>query len=339
MVDQNGHRSADYPGSDAVPAQPAPLPRFDVQLRAPDLARWQRGNAGIPGFMSFTGPLPGPHVLLLALTHGNEIAGAIALDRLLTAGVRPQRGRLSFGFVNLAAFNDFDPAQPTTSRFVEEDMNRVWDAAVLDGPRRSVELERAREIRPLLESADLVLDLHSMLWPSDPLILSGPTAKGGALASAIGTPDLVVADLGHAAGRRVIDYPRFVDPATPSVAILVEAGQHWEAKTVDTMLASIAGLLRHAGTVVDHRALPAPPVLARPPRLAEVTMTVTAITGGFAFVRPWRGGEVVARRNTLIALDGDIEIRTPHDDCLLVMPSLRTSRGHTAVRLARFRPA
>ncbi len=43
-------------------------------------------------------------------------------------------------------------------------------------------------------------------------------------------------------------------------------------------------------------------------------------------------------RNTLIALDGNTEIRTPHDDCLLVMPSLRPSRGHTAVRLARFDP-
>jgi hypothetical protein len=54
-------------------------------------------------------------------------------------------------------------------------------------------------------------------------------------------------------------------------------------------------------------------------------------------VRPFAGGDVVPRRDTLIALDGMAEIRTPHDDCLLVMPSLRPSRGHTAVRLARFR--
>ena len=68
-----------------------------------------------------------------------------------------------------------------------------------------------------------------------------------------------------------------------------------------------------------------------------MTTTVTAATAGFAFVQPWRGGDVVARRNTLIALDGNAEIRTAYDDCLLVMPSLRTSRGHTAVRLARLR--
>ena len=53
-------------------------------------------------------------------------------------------------------------------------------------------------------------------------------------------------------------------------------------------------------------------------------------------MQPYRGGDVIRRRNTLIALDGETEIRTPHDDCLLIMPSLRPSRGHTAVRLARF---
>ena len=79
----------------------------------------------------------------------------------------------------------------------------------------------------------------------------------------------------------------------------------------------------------------APDGAAARPRLAEVTQTVTARTTGFAFLRPFRGGHVVPERNTLIALDGDTEIRTPHDDCLLVMPSLRTAPGHTAVRLAR----
>ena len=62
------------------------------------------------------------------------------------------------------------------------------------------------------------------------------------------------------------------------------------------------------------------------------------MTKHFAFVQPFRGGEIIARRNTLIAMDGETEIRTPYNDCLLVMPSLRPGRGHTAVRLARFIP-
>ena len=281
---------------------------------------------------------PGPHVALVALTHGNELAGAIALDRLLRAGIRPLRGRLTLGFANLAAFERFDPRQPTASRFLDEDLNRVWDASVLDGPRQSSELQRAREMRPLIDSVDVLLDLHSMLWPSDPLILCGVTPKGRALALAVGTPPLVVADSGHISGPRMIDYARFTDPNAPQAAVLVEAGQHWERATVEITLASIAGLLHHL-KMVDPEVVPPPLRIREPSRFAEVTMPVTANTASFAFVQAFRGGDIVPQRNTLIAMDGTTEIRTPHDQCLLVMPSPRPSRGHTAVRLARFATA
>ena len=212
----------------------------------------------------------------------------------------------------------------------------MWDPVLLDGPHRSSEVVRAREIRPLIDTVDVLLDLHSMLWASDPLMLCGGTEKGLRLARNIGVPDLVVADHGHAGGRRLIDYPRFSDPRTPFAANLVEAGLHWEPETVATALATVAGLLRHLDVVREPTALLPPPPRRSRQRVAMVTETVTATTGKFSFVQPWRGGDIIQRRNTLIALDGGVEIRTPHDECLLVMPSLRPSRGHTAVRLARF---
>lgn len=311
------------------------LPRFEVQLDVADISAWRAGNTGVRGFTTLTSSLPGPHAAILALSHGNEIGGAIALERLMRAGTTPLRGRLTFGFVNLTAFDQFDPRQPTLSRFVDEDINRAWDEAVLDGPRRSIELDRAREIRPLIDTVDVLLDLHSMLWPSDPLILCGRTMSGRDLACGIGVPKLVVADEGHAGGRRLIDYTRFSDPGTPFAANLVEAGQHWRKSTVETMLSAATGLLRHLNMIKIESSLLQLPA-AGGSRVAEVTVTVTATTNNFSFVQPWRGGEVVPRRNTLLALDGAAEIRTPHDNCLLVMPSLRPSRGHTAVRLARF---
>jgi hypothetical protein len=321
--------SQDFSSAAEWCAPTRPLPDFAVNLSAPDLSPWFCGNTGVPGFWRFAAPEPGPHVGIVALIHGNEIAGAVALDHLLTQGIAPRRGSLTLGFANLDAYARFDPHQPTASRFVDEDMNRLWEPEVLDGPRHSTELARARAIRPLIDGLDVLLDLHSMLWPSEKLLLCGPTRKGRDLATKIGTPLLVVADNGHATGRRLIDYPRFVDPHRPEVGVLVEAGQHWEPSTVDAMLDTIAGLL--AATSLG-------PEVSKTgaPRCAEVTMAITAASGGFAFAQPYRGGDVIPRRNTLIAVDGTSEIRTPHDNCLLVMPSLRPSRGHTAVRLARF---
>ena len=310
------------------------IPRFPVAIEPPDVGRWRAGNTGVAGFTTACGARPGPHVVVLALMHGNELGGAVVLDRLLErlrgGGLRVQCGRLTVGFANLDAYARFDATEPTASRFVDEDLNRVWDPAVLDGPRMSVELQRARAMRPVIDTADMLLDLHSMLWPSDPLILSGASVKGRGLASALGVPSLVVADHGHQTGPRVIDYPRFSGDGTEAAACLVEAGQHWQPGTVDVMQAAADALLTR--TVLGGGPLVALPTV----RCAEVTRAVTAATSSFAFVQAFRGGDVVPLRNTLIAVDGTAEIRTPYDDCLLVMPTLRASRGHTAVRLAKF---
>jgi hypothetical protein len=148
-------------------------------------------------------------------------------------------------------------------------------------------------------------------------------------------PELVVADHGHAGGKRLIDHPRFTAPGSTAAAVLLEAGQHWQADAVTMAERMVRGLLAQTG-MIDADVPPMPPAARR---FAEVTHAISPATTQFAFVAPYRGGEVIARRNTLIAIDGTAEIRTPYDNCLLVMPSLRASRGHIAVRLAQLETA
>jgi predicted deacylase len=312
------------------------LPSFAVDLAPPDLTPWRAGNCGVPGFTTFDSDLPGPHVLLLCLIHGNEFAGAIVLDQLLRARFRPLRGRVTFGFANLAAFDLFEPENPTASRYVELDLNRVWSPSALNSHDRSLELERAREIRPIIESADILLDLHSMLWDSDPLILCGPTPSGLALGAALGTPNLVVADHGHQNGSRLIDHLAFTGQSNGRTAILVEGGPHWAASTVECLRQAVAAALRLTGlAAADDPRLP-PACAPAPPRVAQVTKAITATSQEFRFMQPFRGGNVIPYRDTLIARDGKREIRTDYDNCLLVMPNARPTRGHLAVRMAKF---
>ncbi len=303
-------------------------PRLAVQVTPPNIRPWLAGNV-LPGVWRFCASEPGPHVVVVALMHGNELGGAVLLDRWLRAELRPRSGTLTLVFANLEAYARFDVEDPTASRFLDEDMNRVWDEETLEGGRRSAELRRARQLRPVFEAADVLLDLHSMLWPGDPLLLCGQAPRAADLAMALGTPALAVADEGHAGGRRLLDYTPFTRADGTQRALLLEAGSHWQPDTVAQMDTSATRLLRLCGSIAASR-----PVA--PGRLARVTRTVTAATNSFAFLRPYRGGQMVAQRNTLIALDGDAEIRTPHDDCLLVMPNLRVGRGQTAVRLARY---
>ncbi len=109
-----------------------------VELQPPDIAPWRDGGTGVDWVHVHQSERPGPTVLVQALTHGNEICGAIALDALMREGLQPARGRLILSFANVAAFHRFDPAYPHASRCVDEDLNRVWGDDRLFGPGDSV---------------------------------------------------------------------------------------------------------------------------------------------------------------------------------------------------------
>jgi predicted deacylase len=316
-----------------VPAAATP----PVEVDFPDLARWASGSGDLPYVWRFAAAQPGPHVVVQALTHGNEVCGAIALDWLLGAGFRPLRGTFTAVFANVAAYASFDRADPFASRCVDEDFNRLWTHDVLDGPRATAELQRARALRPVYDGADYLLDLHSMTDPCPPLALAGRRRKGLALALALGVPAHVVVDAGHAGGRRLRDYAFFDDPDDPRNALLVECGQHWERAAPDVARQSTLRFLRHFGMVdaafldahLDLRPLP-------PQRAIEVTDVVTIETDRFAFALPVAGLDVVAQAGTLLARDGEREVRTPYDGCVLIMPTRKPRKGETAVRLGRF---
>jgi len=307
-----------------------------VELTPPDFAPYRQGNTGVPYVTTFDSGRAGPHVMINAVTHGNELCGAIAVDFLFRNGIRPQRGALTLSFANVAALAAFDPRRPLASRFVAEDFNRLWDPATLDGTRQSSELLRARAFRPAVERADFLLDIHSMQHATAPLMLAGMLDKSLALAAAVGIPRYIVRDAGHAAGSRLRDYAAFADPASPKVALLIECGQHWTRASADLAIATSLRFL--AALAVIDPAVAERHGAARPAaqRVITVTDTVTATGPSFAFTQDFTGLEVLPRHGTLIGRDGDREIRTPYDDCILIMPSRNLAPGQTAVRLGRF---
>ncbi|MGB1006432.1 MAG: hypothetical protein ACPGVX_04610, partial [Thalassobaculaceae bacterium] len=305
-----------------------------VELPAPDIAAYAAGNTGIPYYWSFEAAAPGPHVAILALTHGNEICGALTLDAFFRADLRPTRGRLTLGFNNVAAYAQFDPRYPIASRFVDEDLNRVWSLDRLEGAENSLELTRAREIRPFIDTVDLLLDLHSMQTPSPPLMLAGPLEKGRQLAQAIGAPRHIMCDQGHAAGKRLRDYGGFGDPAAPQNAVLLEAGQHWAAATENVSTDTAVHFLRACDLIddatFDHFG---PALVPAAQDIIAIEQAVTVEHDDFQFHRRYQGLEVIAAAGTEIATDGGRPVVTPFDNCVLVMPNQRLWPGQTAVRL------
>ncbi|MEO8143610.1 MAG: succinylglutamate desuccinylase/aspartoacylase family protein [Betaproteobacteria bacterium] len=309
-----------------------------IEIAPPDISGYRSGNTGVDYVHVLDSGKPGPNVMVQALTHGNEFCGAIALVHLLEQKIKPEQGRLTLAFANVAAFSRFDFDDPDRSRYIDEDYNRVWGDEALLGPRDSAELRRARELRPFVDAADFLLDLHSMHEPCRPIMVCAKSEKSAAFSRRIGVPGDLLIDTGHPAGLRMIERGAFNDPSSPKTAVLIECGQHWEKSAADVAVDTLYRFLQAAGAVnaslcKSHLRLVPPAVQ----RTVRVTEAVVAKSRSLVFPYSFTGLEVIPKAGTLVATDGGMTWKTPYDDCVLVMPSLaHVKPGATVLRLGRY---
>ena len=313
-----------------------PLP--PIELRPPDISPWRHSATGVDYVHVFDSGRPGPNVMVQALTHGNELCGAIALAWLLGLGVRPRSGKLTLAFANVEAFARFDPADPNASRCIDEDYNRVWGDEALFGARDSLELRRARALQPFVDAADLLLDIHSMGEPCRPIMVCGQSDKNARYALQLGVPGDLLLDTGHPAGLRMVERGGFGDPTSPKRALLIECGQHWERAAEAVAIDTLLRFLALTGAVDRDWALSrtqlTPPVEQR---VVRVTEPVVARSADFHFLVPMVGLGVVPQAGTPVARDGEHVWRAPYDNTVLVMPGMAHLKpGNTMARLGRF---
>lgn len=94
-------------------------------------------------------------LLILALIHGNEVAGlssvADILEKIVKGNLNP-RCNIAFALGNTEAGYK-------NSRFVEKDLNRVFG----DESDTSLEGQRAKTLRPILNRSQFILDIHQTI--------------------------------------------------------------------------------------------------------------------------------------------------------------------------------
>ncbi|MNK44527.1 Succinylglutamate desuccinylase / Aspartoacylase family protein [compost metagenome] len=292
-----------------------------------DLSAYRQGNTGIDYVHRFASSKPGPHVLVNALTHGNEICGMVAATHLLDTGVRPKIGTLTVSFANVEAYEAFDIDRPYENRQLVHNLNRIWSPELLDGTGDSPELRRARELRPVLDAADYVLDIHSTRAPVQPFWVYPEFERNAGLAQAVGGPAVhLVMPVGAAPGTGVTAYGRHGEPGIDGGAVVVECGQHFAQSAADLATDVSLRFLAHLGLVDP---VPRVPVAARRFRLLEVHMVTS---DDFAFVRPVLGFETFDQ-GELIAVQAGREIRSPCDGCTIFMPTRAPVIGREGVYL------
>ena len=303
------------------------LPAFEVLPR--DLQPYRRGNVGIDFVHRFESGRPGPHVLVNALTHGNEFCGMVAATHLLDSGVRPKIGTLTVSFANVAAYQSFDTARPFDSRQLVHNLNRIWSAEHLDGAEDSPEHRRARELRPVVAAADHILDIHSTSQDVQPFWVYPQFERNAAAALAIARPQVhLVMPQGLGSGTPLIQHGPHGTPGHHGVAMVAECGQHFKQASASLAIEVALDFVAHFG-LID----PRPKAVPEQQRF-ELLQTWVIKSPEFRFVRPLIGFESFDE-GELIATDGEHEIRALCPRCTVLMPARVPIVGREGVYLTR----
>lgn len=272
-------------------------------MSRPEIGRYRAGNAGTDYVWTFAAEAPGPHVMINGLTHGNEPCGAVAVTRLLDAGVRPLRGRLTLSLANTAAYARDPPA-----RFLDRDLNRLWRDDWIDADHSGREAARAHALRPLLASVDALLDLHTTASVATPFYVLADLPKTRALADALAWPPLQqLMPGGCIEGRHLIDYGAFAEQAHPAVALALECGRHDDAQSGEVATEAARRFLAHHGTLATAAPSPTAPI-----RRVRTVAPYTARSDRLRLLVP-ASGFVAVRRGQPVAVDGDDTVTAPFD--------------------------
>jgi len=120
------------------------------RVRLSEIRPWEKGEA--PYIHVQESGKPGPTVMLAALTHGNEVSGAIVVDALLARALKAAQRHADLLVQQLRGLSALRSKNPFKSRMIDEDFNRTWGR--LDQPATTLETRRAQVVRPFVERAD-----------------------------------------------------------------------------------------------------------------------------------------------------------------------------------------
>lgn len=314
-------------------------PIYPIELQWADLSAYRRSNTGIDHVHSIDSGVAGPHVMVNALTHGNELCGMVAVRRLLDAGVRPRIGRLTLSFANVDAYDLFATGQ-LHARCVDRDFNRLWHDELLAADHTSVEGRRAHTLLPIVRTVDRLLDLHSTWHAVLPFFVLSRLPRTQRLADALAVParQLLLPAFRHE-GYHLIDYGAFAEPDAEAVGLIAECGQHFSASSAAQAWQVALRFLHVAGMLSDDDACElglAPLGLGAVARY-EIVQPVIATTDRMRLACSY-GGFVTFKAGEIAAYDGDAPVVAPFDDAVVLAPRPDPAAGQQAFAWGRELP-
>src|SRR3990167_9384674 len=222
------------------------------------------------------GQNPGKTITIIGGTHGNERTGVEVVLKLKTMS---DSGNLTLKTGTLYLIHGNPRAIEISERGSEQflDLNRSFPISLLmNEPTGVYEDTRAREIAPILQKSDIVVDLHATNKPSEPFVASMHSAYHEEVYQWFPCKK-VLSDPGAVLAGEPVTTDEYTD-AHGGIGLCYETGQASDLARVDEVTQNVINLLIDQGLV---EGVVVPSVCEH--ALYELTEPIILTNDGFTF--------------------------------------------------------
>ncbi|WP_419693504.1 hypothetical protein ACN2CC_20330 [Mesorhizobium muleiense] len=277
-------------------------------------------DPNIQGVVRITSDLPVPHVVMFSGTHGDEVSGIHAIEKVLFDFLGGKRELLR-GTLTLARVNE--QAIAAERRYVKHNMNRMFrENYGPDIDKDSYEFRRTQELKKFLESCDYFLDFHSAPIADEPFLVS--EQKAVEFYSKLGIPRIMTGWSRFSSGTIGGDAENYAN-AHGAISATLESGSHFEKSSNDVAYRtaiSLLSLLR----MIEGDELPQ----AVQADVFEMYSVVTKEFNDFRYAGEMKNFQFL-KKDQAFAYQNGHPLNVPEDSYLLIPMKPRDTKVHEEV--------
>jgi succinylglutamate desuccinylase len=274
---------------------------------------------------------PGPHVIVLGGVHGDEKTG-IELIKSLHELFDADEEELVQGNLTLVLGNEEAIRLNQRGTTPEHNLNRMFTRIHLEGPVLDFyESKRAKELAPLLQSADISLDIHSTSVPSRPFLPCAFTPRHEKVYRWFDA-DLVLTDPDYILGGQRSTTDEYVD-FCGGTGICFETGFAGDTSRLPVVRESVLTILADQKMIARSPA-PEPPFPSY--HVYRLKKRILLTEDGFSYAGPFPESFQEVKKGEIIGYHGK-RPETAEEDGVIAFPKAPAQwhPGHDIFYLAR----
>jgi succinylglutamate desuccinylase len=260
------------------------------------------------GIWKVSGSRPGPRLAILGGVHGDEKTG-IEVVKKLHAIFTDEKEKLLNGTLILILGNEEAIRLNKRGTTPDHNLNRMFTEHHLFGPVLDFyESFRAHELAPLLQSADISIDIHSTSVPSRPFLPCAFTPRHENVYRWFDA-DLVLTDPDYILGGERATTDEYVD-SCGGTGICFETGFAGDVSRLPVILESTLNILADQGMIAPSR-IPVPPKPAY--KVYRLTKKILLTDEGFHYAKTFPKPFQEVKKGEIIGYHGKRPERAEED--------------------------